>query len=293
MGLSHAGVAVVGATGFIGSALMTELRVRGTSATGFTRQSLPLSSDGTPQPGLAESSTVVWAASSINPSSAENAPERVRADREALVRVLDALSGSASTPRVVLVSSGGSVYDPQEPAPYCEDSGCRPVGAYGRAKLELEQLLLAQRPGSVVIRVANAYGPGQPAAPGQGVIGHWLRAVRDGRPLELFGSRATARDYVFIDDIIAALMAIHEGTDLPDVLNIGSGRATTLAELLDMVRAVAGPFDVVQHQRRGFDVERTWLDIERADKELDWRPAVELRSGVARSWDWVSADPAR
>lgn len=185
------------------------------------------------------------------------------------------------------------MYDPQEPAPYCEDSGCRQVGAYGRAKLELEPLLLAQRPGSVVIRVANAYGPGQPATPGQGVIGHWLRACGMVAPWSCSVAAPPPRDYVFIDDIIAALMSIHEGTDLPVVLNIGSGHTTTLGELLDMVRAVAGPFDVVQHQRRGFDIERTWLDIERADKELGWRPAMDLRSGLARSWDWVSADPAR
>ncbi len=179
-----------------------------------------------------------WLATRINPQIAEQQPDRVVED------LLRAVQGLDPAPTVVLLSSGGTVSDPQGRAPYDEQAPTRPLSAYGAAKLALESLLAERAPGRhVTLRVANAYGPGQPVGSGQGIIAHWPRAARRGEPVRLFGDPATTRDYVNVEDISEALVAVAASTGpLPPVLNVGSGRPTTLQELAETVLdVVAAP----------------------------------------------------
>lgn len=281
-------VAVVGAAGFIGRALTRTLEAAGTGTVGFTREQPPVGEDGRLAPGVRGARAIVWAAASISPAVAESRPDLVEADERAVSSLLEGLRREGSDARVVYLSSGGTVYDTTAPAPFAEDSPCAPVGAYGRSKLAVEQLVRAH-PGSVVARVANAYGPGQPSVAGQGVIAHWMRAIRGGEPVVLYGSPDTARDFVYIDDIATALAAVVAAGSPPPVVNVGSGRATTLGELLDAVRSVAGEVEVDQREGRAFDVSRTWLDISLARRELGWEPAVTIEEGVARAWHALDA----
>lgn len=196
-----------------------------------------------------------------------------------------------------MLSSGGTVYDPSVPPPYAEDSPTAPVTAYGRSKVRLERLLLGSKlpPGRrVVVRVANAYGPNQPARRGQGVIAHWLRAAALGDPLVLIGDPLTVRDYVYIDDVVdlLALLLAHAGP-LPEVVNAGSGEPVTLRRLADVVLEVVGDptLEFKMMPARGFDLPATWLDISLARRTFGWRPRVGLREGVARAWDAVRRRP--
>lgn len=288
--------AVVGAAGFLGSALVHTLRADGVPVATFTRKTPFLTDSGSPDDGLPAARTVFWLASSINPAIAESEPGRVREDREVFCSLLRALERLADPPRVVLVSSGGTVYDPRLPPPYREDSPARPRGAYGRAKLDLERLLHGA-PGaagrSLAVRVSNAYGPGQPAASGQGVIAYWLRALAAGEPITIFGDPATTRDYVYVDDIAAALAAVHRHPGpLPPVLNVGSGRPTSLTELAALVRAAAGDGAAVEHRpARGFDVPHSWLDVRLAADLLGWHPRTSLPDGIAAAWRWTQSPP--
>ncbi|WP_295697065.1 NAD-dependent epimerase/dehydratase family protein [Lapillicoccus sp.] len=276
--------AVVGASGFIGSALAARLQHLGEPASSFTRQSPPLRPDGRLAQGIADARAVVWAAASINPSIAESRPDLVEADLGALRTMLLALRAEGSRARVVMLSSGGTVYDPDEAPPFSEDSRCVPKGAYGRSKLAAEALVSSLADDAVVVRVANAYGPGQPVAPGQGVIAHWLQAIRDDLPVTVYGSLETARDYVHVDDIVSALLAVTDAAVPPPVVNIGSGTSTTLRDLLHLVESVVGPFATLHEQSRAFDVSRSWLDISLAGRTLSWQPAVDLRQGIASMW---------
>ena len=288
---SHAGVAVVGATGFLGSALARSLDGPGVHL--YTR-SRPVLASGRLPAELHTVATVVWAASRVNPQVAEERPDLVAQDEAALLDFLRALDTHGLSPRTVLLSSGGTVYG-DDGAPFSETTPTRPVNAYGRAKVRLEQVLTEHAALPTVVRVANAYGPGQPAGPGQGVLAHWLRAVADGRPVTVFGALATARDYVAVQDVVAALVLLHEHVGTVPVVNVGSGRATTLGELLDVVRDVTGTPDLaVRHEpARGFDVPATWLDVGLAREVLGWEPRTSLRSGVAATWEWLAASVAR
>lgn len=293
MSVTAGAVAVVGASGFLGSALAGAFKSQGTSTTEFTREAPVLRASGPPPSGFTRADTIYWMASSINPLVAENDRSRVEHDLDTVRAALADLRRMESPARFVLLSSGGTVYDPQSPPPYSEQSPVAPKGAYGRAKRALEELVQEARPGSTIVRVANAYGAGQPLAPGQGVLGHWLRALRAGRPIQVFGPASTARDYIHVRDISSALLALHCRAEVPAVVNLGSGRATTLSELLDILRAEVGDVAVEQLAARSFDIERTWLDITVARKELGWEPQVGLAEGVADMWRWLVADPTR
>jgi UDP-glucose 4-epimerase len=277
---------VVGATGFIGGALAARLEACGMPVLRAGRSETANGSAALDR--IAAAGTVYWAASSINPRIAVESPELVAADRRAFSDFLDALETRGSTARVVFFSSGGTVYGEAQP-PFSEATEARPTTAYGEAKLALEQTLLERRGSAVVVRISNAYGPGQHPAPGQGVIGHWLRALARHEPIEVYGDVAAARDYVFIEDLVDALVRLPAVEALPPVINLGSGRPTTLAEILEVIESVSHehPADVRHSAARSFDLERVWLDTTLAHDVLDWQPAVGLEEGVQAMWRWV------
>jgi len=281
-------MAVVGAAGFLGRALVDGLRRAALPVSSYTRSAPFLDGDGAARPGLASARTVYWLATQINPQIAEQQPEKVAEDLAAFEQFLRTVSTLVVPPTVVLLSSGGTVYDPDVAPPYAETAPTRPGSAYGSAKLALEGQLAAGAPGRfVTLRVSNAYGPGQPVASGQGVIAHWLRAARRGEDIRLFGAPETIRDYVYVDDVARAMRAVDAVPGpLPPVLNIGSGRPTTLQELAETVLAVVQDpaVQLVVEGRRSFDVPRTWLDISLAASVLGWSPQTPLTDGIAAAW---------
>ncbi|UZN01917.1 NAD-dependent epimerase/dehydratase family protein [Cellulomonas sp. S1-8] len=285
-------VSVVGARGFIGSHVCRALEQRGHVVHTFDRSRPATGPQGVDEDILA-SDHVVWAASSINPMIAEHDPGRVALDIEAFTSFLDLLAQAPTRPRTVLLSSGGTVYDQSVEPPYAETSPVGPECAYGRAKLLIEQELMRAAPGSMILRVANAYGPGQPVAPGQGVISHWLHAAAAGQELHVFGDPRAARDYVHVDDLAEAVVRAVEVTDpAPHVLNVGSGRPTSLGTLLDVISDVVGA-DVVNvrhHPVRDFDGRTTWLDCAQATRTLGWVAGTSLDDGIRGTWASVVAD---
>jgi len=290
-GTTRAGIAaVVGAGGFIGAALVNRFASIGVPVDSFTRDVPFIARPGGRSPDEHPLRTLFWLAASVNPAIAEERPDLVDLDQAAFEQAVERLEASTNPPRLVLLSSGGTVYDPAIPPPYTEASPVRARTAYARSKLALEQTLSASRLPSertLIVRVANAYGPGQPARRGLGVVAHWMHAAANRQPLVLMGDKETVRDYVYIGDIVDALVDIHrtEGP-LPPILNVGSGRGTTLGELAQTVLDVVDDPSVSIDARppRSFDLSRTWLDTTLAARSLGWRPRTSLRDGVSAAW---------
>jgi UDP-glucose 4-epimerase len=288
-GTGERGIAVVGAAGFLGSALVGAARQAGVPVLGFTRAEPAVGPDGVADPRLSATGTVVWLASSVNPALAEAHPDRAAADLAAFDGMLRAARELPRPPRVVLLSTGGAVYDPSVPPPYAEDAPTHPRGAYGRLKLAMEASLAAAEVPGVAVRVSNVYGPGQPAVSGQGVVGYWLRAAAAGEHLTVYGDPGTTRDYVYLSDVTDALLAVHAADAVPPVVNVGSGRATSLDELAAQLLAVVGdPARRLERRpARGFDVPHTWLDVALAERALGWTARTDLRTGLRRAWEAV------
>lgn len=284
-------VAVIGAAGFIGRRLVAGLRSARVPTACFTRH-IPWRWAGRVDACLPDARTVFYLASSVTPALAERRPDLVTADRMAFVALLDELRRLGRRPTVVFAASGGTAYDPAVAPPYAESSPVGPTTEYGRAKLGLEQDLLARADAvhPVVLRLANVYGPGQRSDKGLGVVPHWLEAGADGRPLKVLGDPDTSRDYVYVDDTVQAMIRVHQmagarAGDLPRVINIGSGVPISLTRLLGIVTDTVGAsLSVEHHARRSFDRRAAWLDVRLARQTLDWCARTPLTTGLSRTW---------
>lgn len=236
---------------------------------------------------LASAVEVVWLAGLASPSAARNDPRLAEADVVLLRSILSLVRQRREPqPRVTLISSGGTVYDPRLSPPYGEDSPVAPVGPYGRSRVEMEEALRdVWIEGDCVVRVSNVYGPGQRIGTGQGIVAHWLDAARRGESLLLTSSPNTLRDFIFISDVARAFVLLREARERPDVINVGSGTATSLAELATLIQEVVGR-DLVLDEvpDPGQDLSATWLDVDLARRALGWSPLVDLRSGITATW---------
>ena len=96
------------------------------------------------------------------------------------------------------------------------------------------------------------------------------------------------RDYLYVSDLMYALERATEVESRERVLNIGSGRGTSLNELVRLIAEVVGERPAVEYlPARALDVPVSVLDIGRARAELGWSPKTELAEGIARTWDWI------
>ncbi len=280
-------VAVVGAAGFLGGAIMRAFAEAGNATVGYTLDR-PMLVDGVVDADAAGVQTVVWCASRINPRLAAEQPHLIEEDRADLDAALSAFSFWETPPRLVIFSSGGTVYGPPSIPPYVEDPDPYPVNAYGNAKLMIERHVRESGLDSVALRASNAYGPGQRPAPGQGVLAHWMEAVIGGDPVHLYGDPSATRDYVFVDDIARAAVAAHAAEVAPPIVNVGSGTATSLRELVEAMRQVVAPraFDVVEHGARDTDTAHSVLDVTLAREAFGWHAEVDILHGVELMWQW-------
>ena len=208
------------------------------------------------------------------------------------VRVLEAARAAGA--QVVFSSTGGAIYgDVERPAP--EDSTLGPVSPYGIAKLCAEQYLAGWNrihgSGHVVLRFANVYGPRQDSGLEGGVVAIFLERMARGEPTTIFGDGGQTRDFVYVGDVVDALLAAvgHDG----GIYNVGTGRETSVAELHEACRGVAGSDEGprLEPARLG-DALRSVLDVSRIERDLGWRARTSLDDGLRRTWEWTAAQAA-
>jgi UDP-glucose 4-epimerase len=188
--------------------------------------------------------------------------------------------------RVVLISSG-AVYGDQGQQPLREDASPDPHSPYAVSKLAAEFYVrtIGDLWGieTVNLRVFNAYGPGQhlPASHPP-VIPNFLRqAVRNGT-LVVHGDGSQTRDYVFVDDVVGAMVAAATAPNVGRrVINVGSGTETRVRELVSLVMKVTNSrAEVIYNPRTDPGVSRMCADISLARQTLGYHPRVSLAQGL-------------
>jgi UDP-glucose 4-epimerase len=200
--------------------------------------------------------------------------------------------------RVLFASTGGAIYGAGAPVPSSEDDQPGPEAPYGTAKFCAEQYLgLYNRlhgTTHTALRLANVYGPRQDPNGEAGVVGVFCGRVANGEQPTVFGDGGQTRDYVYVEDVAEAFLAAAR-TDRPGVWNIGTGRETSLLELVDVIGTAAGrPVDVVFAAARPGEVRRSALNVERARHDLGWTARTDLARGVREVYRWVeSGSPDR
>ncbi len=168
-----------------------------------------------------------------------------------------------------------------------EDDPPHPDSPYAVSKWAAEQYVstIGELWGleTVALRIFNAYGPGQALPVSHApVVPRFLRAALTGGSLVVYGDGRQTRDYVYVDDVVDALVAAATATGLNrQVVNIGSGRETSMAELIAHVeRATGRRANVIAHGEKSGGVPRLAADIGRAGALLGFRPRTSLADGL-------------
>jgi UDP-glucose 4-epimerase len=203
------------------------------------------------------------------------------------VRILEAARRHGA--QVVFASTGGAIYgECEEPAR--EDAPREPLSPYGTAKLAAEEYLRSYNrlygTRHMALRYGNVYGPRQDPHGEAGVVAIFLGALARDEQARIFGDGLQTRDYVYVGDVARATLSAlgHEG----GVFNVGTGRETSVVELYELCARVAGSERPAEHApARLGELQRSFLDPERAARELGFSAMVELEDGLAATYDWV------
>jgi UDP-glucose 4-epimerase len=238
---------------------------------------------------------VVFALGSLVPPEAEQEPHLdLSLTLQPLLELLGVLAQGPRLP-VSYLSSGGTVYGNAPSFPIPESAPTVPLCVYGITRLTAERFVL--RYGAIndadvrLLRIGNAYGTGQTTARGQGIVGTALERCRTGEPLVLYGEGQVWRDFVHAEDIGVAVAGLVESGG-PPVVNIGSGVATSMSEVVELARDVSGrPLRTISKDARDFDLLRVQLDTSLLRSLVDFRPR-SLSKGMRQMWNDITTDQA-
>jgi UDP-glucose 4-epimerase len=205
------------------------------------------------------------------------------------------------TRRVVFASTGGAIYGEVEAGAADEHHRCRPLSPYAVAKLAVEHYLAGYRSAwgleTVVLRYANVYGPRQDPHGEAGVIAIFVQRILARLAPTIYGDGEQVRDFVYVADVVRANLLAHAvkvPADDPLVLNVATGRGTTVTTLWNALADIARPSVRPHHEpARAGDLLRSVLDPARADRVLGWRPEVDLARGLQQTWAWFTGQVAR
>ncbi len=211
-----------------------------------------------------------------------------RANVGGTVSLMEAMR-DAGIRRVVLTSSG-AVYGEQTGQPVPETALPHPDSPYAVSKLAAEQYVhtIGALWGieTVALRIFNAYGPGQSLPVSHApVVPRFLRQAVSGGSVVLFGGGEQTRDFIYIADVVAALTRAAEAEEVNrQVINVGSGRETSVRQLVDWIeQAVNRPVNRISNPEKAGGVRRLTADITLARSLLNFEPQVSLLEGLART----------
>ena len=193
----------------------------------------------------------------------------------------------------IVFPSSRLVYGKPHYLPVDERHPLAPESIYAAHKLAVENyhLIYGRLYGlkATVLRISNPYGPFQTGeGRAYGIANSFIQAAVSGRPITLFGDGSQRRDYLYIDDLVEALL---RAASLPvsrgKVYNIGDGQGTSLLELAEMAVLEAGQGEIVRvpwpEEYRAIETGDYLSDISLARHELDWSPVTDIREGIART----------
>jgi UDP-glucose 4-epimerase len=211
------------------------------------------------------------------------------------LNLLEAVRASRHPTRFVFSSTGGAIYGDFVPLPSIEAFAKDPESPYGIAKLSVEYYLAyygrVHGIDGVALRYANVYGPRQNPHGEAGVVAIFCNRILRGEPLTVFGDGMQTRDYVFVGDVaranVAAIGATLAAAGRLDgrAYNIGTSTETTVVDLATTLRRAAGSTVPLQFAApRPGEQMRSCVNVEKAARDLGWRPQVRLAEGLEQTF---------
>jgi UDP-glucose 4-epimerase len=195
----------------------------------------------------------------------------------------------AEVRRFVLASTGGAIYGEgsDRDLPLDETAECLPDAPYGQSKYAAEGYLsLYERLyglSTAALRLGNVYGPRQDPLGEAGVVAIFCGALLEGRTPKVFGDGEQTRDYVYVADIVEALLAAGDSS-VVGTFNVGTGVETSVLELGGMIAdACDRPFDPEMAPPRPGEVQRIAIASSLAADELGWTAGTALPDGLVQT----------
>ncbi len=293
-------VLVTGGAGFVGRAVVTGLARAGAEVAVLDREAAAVPGAGRVVAGEVSDDEVLVKALTPTPDAVVHlaAATSVLASTRAPVATYESnVAGTqrlleqarrAGVRRLVMASTNAVVGDVGH-AVLHEGMPLAPLTPYGATKAAAEMLLAgyagAYGLSTCALRFTNIYGPGMSGK--DSIVARLLRAALAGGGIQIYGDGRQRRDYVHVDDVVAAVLAATTRTCTGPVI-IGSGRSVTVLELVDAARRVTGCPLPAEHvaARRG-EMPAVIVDLSRAAGVLGYRPAIGLVEGLRGAWQAV------
>ncbi|QNN24882.1 NAD-dependent epimerase/dehydratase family protein [Planctomycetales bacterium ZRK34] len=203
------------------------------------------------------------------------------------VNLLDAAVASGVS-RFVFASSS-SVYGNNKKVPFAEiDPVDEPISPYAATKRAGELIChtywhLHHLP-IFCLRFFTVFGPRQRP---DLAIAKFIRAISEGKSIPVFGDGSTSRDYTFVHDIVAGILAALDRCDRYRIYNLGGHDPVTLTQMIQTIERVVGRDAIIDRKpMQPGDVDRTYADITRAQQELGYSPSTDFESGIRAQWQW-------
>jgi UDP-glucose 4-epimerase len=200
------------------------------------------------------------------------------------LNVVEAAGGCGAS--VVFTSTGGALYGDEAPMPTGEDRIPAPLSPYGASKWAAEAYVntwsLSSGIPHAVCRLGNVYGPRQSPHGEAGVVAIFTHHLHSGRTPKLYGHGRPTRDYVYVADVVSALLS---ASGRPGTYNVATGVETDVMTLWKELRSVAGSeLEPELADLRPGELQHSCLDIGLAERELGWRPAMSISEGLRRTY---------
>lgn len=308
-------IVIFGGGGFIGSTVTDRLLLDGHQLRIFERPRV------VPYRKFSESESVEWISGSFSsshdvsaavngmdvvvhllsttlPKSSTDDPiYDVQSNVVASLQMLNAMVVQG-VPKIVFISSGGTVYGNSMYLPIDEKHPTQPFVSYGITKLAIENYLQMYNHlhgiQSISLRVANPYGERQRVGTAQGAVGVFLHSAIRGIPIEIWGDGTVTRDFIHVSDVAEAFVRAIQHPCATGSFNISSGAGTSLNELIGILENVLDKrIDRRYLPGRPFDVPISVLSNNLAQEVFGWRPSISMPDGIARTAVWVRRELAR
>jgi nucleoside-diphosphate-sugar epimerase len=193
----------------------------------------------------------------------------------------------------VVYASSSSVYGPDPKLPRAEEDRPNPISPYAVAKLAGEQYCRAFHHSygleTVALRYFNIFGPRQKwDSPYAGVLPRFIRALRRGQPVTVYGDGEQSRDFTFVANAVDANLRALVAPVVGGVYNVGAGRQASVNQLLALAAGALGVEPEVRYEPpRRADVRNSLADLTAARRDLSYEPGVTLEEGLRRTVAWT------
>jgi len=193
--------------------------------------------------------------------------------------------------RLIYISTGGAVYGEPEYLPCDEAHPVNPICPYGASKHTVEHYLYMYQQNYgldyIVLRYPNVYGPRQDPHGEAGVVAIFTGQMLAGGQVVINGDGEQQRDFVYVEDCAQANLMAMTSQNANQIYNLGYGQGTTVNEIFTTLKNITGYQLAATHgPAKVGETRQIYLDATKAQKELGWKPTVDLEEGLQRTADY-------